>query len=528
MNIFGNFTGNDLGDLLMDYAGTTTRAYTIVTAAFRTWEVGLYAQDDWRIKPNLTLNLGVRYDVYTPLTSHNYGFSNFNPALGLLYGPGLPGAQMSNATGGITTDRSDLAPRFGFAYTARPGLVIRGGYGVTFFPTNQTSESYMRNAPYSFSFGCGNTAYTLTPCSGGYVASDGSGFLMDGGFPVPSANLALATNPANYAGTTINSADFNYKNAYLQQYSLNVQKDLAGNVITLAYVGNKGSRLALNGANLDQPAYKGAPYPYPNLPAFTLDERRSVLISEYNALQLSVERRIRDGLAANVNFTWAHNLTNAQVVDEGQPIGNCVGSCLVDNGHGQGVTYNGYYQYDYGNADLDTRARLALTMSYDLPFGKSSSGVTAYAIKDWSINAIYYAQTGNPLTIQNSSGSISGIGLANDRPNVVDSSNPEFKKSVSEWWDLSRFQPQAIGLLGNERRDQFYGPGTQALGFSVFKAFPLWESWKLQFRAEAFNLLNTPTFANPGTTLGAGAGVISNTPASASPRQLQLALKLIF
>jgi hypothetical protein len=256
-----------------------------------------------------------------------------------------------------------------------------------------------------------------------------------------------------------------------------------------------------------------------------------VLKSLYDAGQVSVERRMLRGLAANVNYTWAHSLTNVEVTDEGQPTGNCYGVCQMDDGHGNPVSVNSFYQYDYGNADIDTRHRFALTMSYDLPFGKSMTGPASYVVKGWSTNAIYYAQTGNPLTIQNSDGSRSNIGLGADRPNQVKapmSQSNGFHRSIQQWWDPSTLAPQAAGLLGNEKRNQYYGPGTQALGFSLFKEFPIWETVNLQFRSEFFNMLNTPTFANPGTNLQSGFGTINSTPAAASPRQIQFALKLIF
>ena len=534
----GDLTGNAMGDLLSDYASQVQRAYTLVIAAFRSWEMGYYAQDDYRIKPNLTLNLGVRYDIYTPFSSHNYGFDNFNPASGLLYGPGLPGPQQSNSTAGVQTDYSDLAPRLGFAYTVMPGLVVRGGYGITFFPENTASGSFMRNAPYSFGFSCGATAITNSgACAGPYAYSaNGStlgGYYMDGGLPVPVLNMDLATDPKNYLGTTIQQTDFDYKNAYMQQYSLNVEKDIRGNVVTVSYVGNHAGRLVTDSINANQlpiPITDGGTYPYPDLPGVNIAARKSVLMSTYGAGQVSVERRMHEGLAANVNYTWAHNLTNAEVMDEGQPTGNCFGVCHMDDGTGKAVNVNSFFQYDYGNADIDTRQRLALTMSYDLPFGKSLTGPAAYVVKGWSTNAIYYAQGGNPLTIQNTNGAQSGIGLGNDRPNQVKapmSKSSGFHRSLSNWWDPSTLQVQGAGLLGNEKRNQYYGPGTQALGFSLFKQFPIWEQLNLQFRAETFNLLNTPTFANPGTTLQNGFSV-TGTPAAASPRQIQFALKLIF
>lgn len=530
--------GNDLAVLLNGLATQVSRGYTVDSPDFRSWEPSIYAQDDWRVKENLTVNLGVRYDIYTPFTATNNAFTNFNFATGLLYGPGLPGAQKSNATGGVNTDFGDVAPRLGFAYTVRPGLVVRGGYGITFFPGNATSGSFMKNAPYSFNFSCGDTAAPVNQpvgCASPLAGTNGAWYL-DGGLPVPTTDLTLATDPSTYAGQgAFNVTDFNFKNSYLHQFSLNVEKDFSGNVVTVAYVGNRGERLVLNGVNVNQQPYAGAAYPYPNLPGVTLNERRSILNSNYNALQLSLQRRLKSGLGANVNYTWSHNLTNGQVLDEGQPVGNCVGPCHVDNGSGQAVTENSFYQYDYGNADLDTRQRVALTMTYDLPFGRTLNGLAAYAAKGWSVNSIYYAQTGNPITIASA---INNSGLPiTERPNQVHPA-AGFHRSLSEWYDVTQFTLPGVGLLGNAHRNSIFGPGTQALGFSLFKEFPIHESAHLQFRCETFNLLNTPTFSEPnGTvnfdangvgTIGNGSATISSTTAASSPRQIQLALKFIF
>jgi hypothetical protein len=541
INIQDSYTGNSLGDLLTDQAANVTRAYTVDSPAFRSWENSLYFQDDWRVMPSLTLNLGARYDVYTPFTAANNAFSNFDPSLNLLVGPSLPGVQKSSPTGNVNTDWTDFAPRLGFAYTMRPGLVVRGGYGLTFFPGNSTSGAFMKNAPFTFSFGCGTAASTSSgPCPAAYAnPADGQGYLLSTSLPVPSTNVALATDPANYTGTTIYSTDFNYKNSYLQQFSLNVEKDFAGNVATLAYVGNHGARLVLANVNINQRPYEGAPFPIPSLPNVSIQQRTSDLLSNYSAFQASLERRLKSGLAANINYTLARNLTNAQVIDEGQAVGNCVGPCHVDDGSGHVVTYNSYSRYDYGNADLDTRHRIALTMTYQLPFGANASGFKGEVLKGWSVNSIYYWQTGTPFTIQNSNGAQSGIGLGNDRPNQVASSQPGFHQSIHQWFDVTRFKLQGAGLLGNEPRNPDYGPGTQALAFSLFKAFPIHESIELQFRAETFNLFNTPTFSVPNSTItsynadgigvpGVSAGQISSTAASASPRQIQFALKLIF
>jgi hypothetical protein len=565
LQITGLATGNDIADLLDDYASSLTRSEALIIPAFRTSEFAGYVQDDWRARPNLTFNLGLRWDLYTPFTAQNGAHNNWSLPLGVIIGPNLLGVQHSSPTGNILSDYTDFAPRVGVAYSVRPGLVVRAGYGIGYFPSNDANGAVNPNAPATFNYGCGNTTYTTAgPCKGQFtnaVLDPNGGYSLDGSMPVPSVNLANATDPALYAGTTIFGTVPDYKNPYLQQFSLNVEKDFHGNVVTVAYVGNRGDRLVLNGVNQNQlpfPISQGGNFPFANLVPATCSQyadcaaigagilntvsiqmRETVLKSNYNALQLSLQRRLHNGLATNANYTWAHNLTNAQVIDEGQGVGNCVGPCHVDDGTGKSVTYNSYFQYDYGNADLDTRSRLALSLTYDLPFGNTLNGPAGFVAKGWSINSIYYAQTGNPFTVSNDSGAQSDIGLGSDRPNHVRPSGSGFHKSVNEWFDVTQFKLQGAGLQGNEIRNAVYGPGTQALGFSLFKTFPVWERARLEFRAEAFNLLNTPTFANPNATINSydangvaipnvGVGEISSTSSAASPRQIQFALKLIF
>jgi hypothetical protein len=524
--------GNDLAVLLSGLATSVTRGYTIQVPAWRGWEPSAYVQDNWHALPKLTLNLGFRYDVYTPFTAANNAFDNFNFSTGLLYGPGLPGAQRSNATGGVNTDYGNVAPRLGFAYEATPGLVIRGGYGITLL-----SGGYS-NAPYTFNISCGDTKApinSIIPCPTPYGGTNRAWYL-DGGLPVPSADLALVTNPSNYANEgTIYTYDFNLKSSYLQQYSLNVEKDFFhGTVASLGYVGNKGSRLPTL-ASVNQLPYAGAPYPFPTLPGVTIADRESIMSSNYNAMLATLQRRLKNGLAFNVNYTWAHALTNVGGIGEGNAQGSCVGPCHVDNGSGQAVTYNSFFQYDYGNSDLDTRQRIALTATYNLPFGQSLTGPAGYFAKGWTFNSIYYAQTGNPITIASATNT-SGLPVT-ERPNQVKPA-PGFHKTLTEWYDVTQFRLPGVDLLGNAHRNSIFGPGTQALGFSFFKYIPIHETLSLQFRAEAFNLLNTPTFSQPGGTvsfdangigrLGNGAAAISSTTAASSPRQIQLALKLIF
>ena len=181
--------------------------------AWRGWEPSAYVQDNWHALPKLTLNLGLRYDVYTPFTAANNAFNNFNFSTGLLYGPGLPGAQRSNATGGVHTDYGKFAPRLGFAYEAQPGLVVRGGYGITFMSGNSLLSGGYSNAPYTFNISCGDTAApinSIIPCPAPLGAP--TSLVIRRRVAGALGELALVTDPSKYAHEgTLYTYDFNLK-----------------------------------------------------------------------------------------------------------------------------------------------------------------------------------------------------------------------------------------------------------------------------------------------------------------------------
>jgi hypothetical protein len=437
----------------------------------------------------------------------------------------------------VKTDYKDIAPRIGFAATVGKGLVVRGGFGMSFFPGSYASGAAMRNAPFAFNFTCGAPGFNSIPCAAPF-ANGFMGPALQAGLPTPVLDIALATDPANY--NSFNTTDFNYRNSYLEQYTLQIEKEFLGNVATIGYIGNSGRRLTTQQQvnQLPFPIADGGTYPYPDLPGVGINERLSQGVSNYNALQLTFLRRFRGGLALNANYTWAHNLTNAQVQDEGQAIGNCEGSCLVDNGTGTPVTYHGWNQYDYGNADLDVRHRVTVSLNYDLPFGKAYTGARGMLVKGWSVNSIYFWSSGTPFVVQNPNGVQSGINLGNDRPNQIAPvalSNP----TPQEWFNVNAFALQAPGTLGDERRNQVFGPPSRSLSLSLFKEFPIHEAIHLQFRVEAFNLLNQANYANPGSTIstysaagvsqaGGGFGTITSLNPGIDMREIQLALKLLF
>ena len=185
------------------------------------------------------------------------------------------------------------------------------------------------------------------------------------------------------------------------------------------------------------------------------------------------------------------------------------------------------WNLEYSNSSLDVRHRIAITANYALPVGQSAHGIAKAALGGWQLNGIFVYQTGLPFTVTNNTqrANVGATGNS-DRPNRI-ASGSLANASIHEWFDINAFVGQALYTAGNSAPYILYGPDQRHLDLSLFKNFPLRENWQLQFRAESYNITNTPSFANPNGALGNAAfGTISST--VGTPRQIQLALKLLF
>jgi hypothetical protein len=293
---------------------------------------------------------------------------------------------------------------------------------------------------------------------------------------------------------------------YVHMMSMQLQKQIFGSVLSVGYMGELTRD---NGVfpNIDQPdpgpgsVQQRRPYygVLPQVSSITLVDDAGTL--NYHSMQVVFEHRYAHGLIFNANYTWAH--------------------ALQSGGPGQ-VESN--WHLEYGNSPLDVRHRIALTANYELPFGRSSAGFMKAAVGGWQLNGIYVYQTGFPFSVTNNS-SRANTG-AGDRPNRIaigTLANP----TINEWFNTSAFVSQPLYAAGNSGPYILYGPDQQHLDLSLFKNFPIHENWQLQFRAESYNITNTPSFGNPNSALGnASFGKISST--VGTPRQMQLALKLLF
>jgi hypothetical protein len=547
LNTFQNYNGtgafvfigappyfDDRANLLTGSPGVELRQNQLDTPGFRTWEPGFYAQDDWRVRPRLTVNLGLRYDVLTPFSEAHGQYANFN-LNSLSSGVGAQNFIMGtqSSTIGVDTDFKDVSPRIGFAYSITPKTVLRGGFAMSFFPPDvgasifvdaQAPSSLMQNynPPYSFN-------YT--------IVAPGS-LSLSSGFVVPE-KVDLSTYARDPNVTSVSEKASNLRPSYAEQMNLFLQREFGANTVTVGYVGVLGRGL-LRTVNADLPDPPGPGNPTPQfiyqqqLPYVSvISYSYNGSSSNYNAMQLIFTRRFTSGLSIDGNYTWGHGLSNN----------------LYNT-----ITSNP--SVDYGNTFFDIRQRVAANGSYEIPIAKNATGVKAIALKGWQANSVFYWQTGIPFTVDSQALAPNGLsyinqpGVSVERPDLIGKavlSHPTRTSSGTiQYINPDAFTPPVQGTVGTERVNQLIGPRDRRDDLSLMKTFDVKENLKLQFRAECFNISNTPNFGNAddtvstwitgtsGTLVPASAGQgdpfgqISSLAGNEVPRQFQFALKLLY
>jgi hypothetical protein len=537
----GTTNGNGFADLLTGFASAFGRNMAPFAPQYRSWEAGEFIQDDWRVTRWLTLNLGLRYDIYTALKEKNNGLANFDPTDPAILATGtmmIAGVNGVSDTLNINTPKYNFQPRVGFAASLGRGTVLRGGFGMVTYANNTASPANLKNQPKTIVF---------SPNITNGVAS----FRLSSGLPTPTflpACLTLACGPS-FPFTIPAATKLDYRYPALYQYNMTLEKQFGANVVSVGYVGQMVQHLGriVPNANAALPPLGpgGSPggcnptgsnnlsalnncRPYAAaLPNVTqIQQLRSDGNSSYNALQIVFQRRYAAGLTMAANYTFAKAMS-----DVGGTGGACASCATVLNN----------FRRDWGPSDFMVKHRWVATANYELPFGKSLTGFAAQVAKGWQLNGLYSYATGVPATVTLGSARFgTGSPGAVDRPDAGASTNANFTQTVDQWFDITPYRQQPQGTAGNLGRNTIVTPPSFRLDVSVFKDFPIREGMKLQFRTEAFNVTNSPTFAAPGLAIGGfnattGApttannfGRITATNAFYTPRDIQFALKLIF
>jgi hypothetical protein len=509
------------------------RSIDLVAPHFQVSEYSGYAQDDWRATSKLTLNLGLRYDVYPPWQEAQGYQANFDVAslsfiLAKANSTACTNCKISS-TLGVDTKYYNVSPRVGFAYSLTPTTVVRGGYGLSWYPleiginsagSSPSSAIALPNIPYVFN-------YSYTPGSTGYVApSFANGPVLPGTCTsASSCTLELAaTNVDSFKSnsnvTAINVRPKNSRAFMVQQINLQAQRQFSAYVLTVGYVGVLANGLG-RGINVNAPDPPGLnqstlPYLYASEMPYvkSLGEVYNGAYGNYTSMQIILTRQFKQGLSINANYTWAH--------------------ALDDTWPGATAIWKSNPHYDYGNSAQDIRHRVIARADYTFPFAKNATGLKRILLKDWQTNAIFSFNTGNPYSIGYTIHGAGDLkvrvpGLTSDRPDIVVGAKMSVKHpTINEWFNTSAFTEQTnLGVPGNARKNLLYGPSFHNADFSLLKNFGLTESTKIQFRAEFFNLANITNLGAPDagmtdSTYGTVSAITGN------PRQMQFALKFLF
>jgi len=500
-------TGETIATMLLGFPSAIRRdVFLPRTATLHTNEWNFFVRDEWRINSKLTLNFGIHYEVNTPFTEVSDQWVNFDPATGKQLIAGREGVSRS---GNINTDFNAWAPRVSFAYQPSKKTVVRGGYGLFYFPQGNagTNIRQFRQPPFDF--------VVNLPFSGNDIPTT----TTSQGFPIVTTVPDLRRGPAFFA---LRGVTPDYRNGQMQQFNLSVQRELGKQLVaTVGFVGSAGAKLYW-ARNINQPDPGPGPVdprrPYASLlPGVTsITWLESSANSFFSSMQATLEKRFSNGFYFLGNWTWSHSLDNFG------GDGGANGPLPQDPRNRRA---------DWASSNSDTRHRVNLASTYLLPFGPgrrhlSAGGAVGQIVGGWEIGGIAVLQSGLPFTVT-VSGSPSNTG-AGSRANPVSGVNPyPANQSINQWFDPAAFTTPAAFTWGTLGRNSLNAPSLYNLDFSIAKKMRFSEGRDLQFRTEFFNGLNHPQFALPNSTLGAG-GVGTITSTQRSNRQIQFALRFAF
>lgn len=502
-------SGNVFADLLLGYPSQVQRNPIAQNYYQRFWGLAPYFQDDWKITPRLTLNLGLRWEFDTPVTHLNDSVSNFDATTGKIFVPCHDGYSCQT----WNMDWADLAPRVGIAWQpfGDSKTVIRAGSGffyneigsVITFPM---ALNYPHRLQQTFNSSLAKPITLANP------------------FPaIPSTSGP----PPSDGSITLASVNPDFKTPVQQEWTFNIERQLTGStVFEIGYMGSKGTH-QYSQININQPHPQPAgtttaqiqalrPYPAFNQIVY----RQTGGNSNYESLEAKLEKRYSHGVTATVAYTWA------KAIDEALPgIQATVGG---ENFPQDSYNFAGSMR---GLSQLDLRHRIVGNVIAESPFGKGhkwlSDGVLGSILGGWQLANIVTVQSGRPLFISMGNTQISNTLSPADRPNVVAGCNPnDGPKTIGEWFDTSCFKTPPIGTFGNEGRNNVIGPGLFNIDTSLSRILMWRERYRLQIRAETFNTLNHPNWGAPVTTAGTQSfGTIGS---ALDPRNVQFGLKLSF
>ena len=541
--------GSALASFMMGYPDTASRDGQKGSFGMRWTEFSVYLMDDFRATSKLTLNLGLRYDLFTPPVEQENRLANFDFATGLFISPQMPGV---SASGNVKTDYNNFGPRIGFAWTPwNDKTVVRGGFGIFYdVQADQNDAELAYNSTGLIFSQTYFPAATATPT-----------LRISTGYPAPV--YATVSNPAGRAS----AAFFNNRTTYIEEWNLNIERALSPSMaLQVAYVGTRGVKLEFL-SNRNQPTQPldtnfescptltdpscatGAPTNYGRLYYSTVPnvgEIRTLADEAWSishGLQVKFEKRFSANWSMLNAYTWQHTIGQTEENEYLEPQD----------------TYN--LKAERGDNAPDYRHQFSSAWSYILPIGPkqrfwNGAGPLHWLTEGWQLNGIVTIHSGEaftPLLSSDYTNTDSGaprpdiIGNPYDFSSAASVGCPSNRQTIECWYNPAAFTIPALAPgqtfsheYGDARRGSLRGPAEYNVDASLFKNFSLTEKSKLQFRVEAFNLFNTPEFSLPYAAVDqTGAPASSGTPMVPSlagsitstvhaSREIQLALKFTF
>jgi hypothetical protein len=464
-------------------------------------QYALYARDRWRVSPKLTLDLGLRWELYPNRhRSAGLGIESYDPTTNEALIGGRGGIPQDN---GVGYSKKLFAPRLGFAYQVTDSTVIRGGYGITYNPHPWGAQALRGWFPLTviavFESVNGFQPVTSSP---GYVSAGVPNAPLGPNVGIPSIccpDISTGRVPLpEVAETGYPVANQLLHRGYIQSWNLIVERKLPGNMVgSLGYVGSASVRgFAFLNINASQTPGSGDE----GRPLFALFGRTATTRefdgrthSNYHSLQASLNRRFADGLMLKAAYTYSKAIDEAPYSDWTEFLWNA-----------PSVAYRNRAQ-----ADHNIPQNFQLGVVYELPFGPdkkwATSGTSAAILRGWQLNGVFSAYEGRPFTIFASDASLNMPGNAQTADQVKPT--VDILGNVGDagtYFDTSAFARVTDVRFGNVGRNSMRGPGVVNLDMSLFRTFKLTDRYQLQFRAEGFNVMNTPHFANPDNDANSG------------------------
>ncbi len=524
--------GSGLAAILLGFPNSGSRNFLSVPYYITNLQYSGFAQDDWKVSSRLTLNIGIRYDVFTPDVEKNNKLANFNENTLVFDYAGVNGV---SRTAGIQTRYGNVGPRFGFAYdlNGKGATVIRGGFGISYFPDPfSASDELGQNPPFTISQTFSSPAtYPLAAAFANQCSATNntptcqpiiSNPFPQGPVALPYSSLTstAALNAAHPA--LIGHSDKN-QTPNMQTYTFGLEHQTLGGVVGLAYAGSHSIHLTYaynpNEVGLIQP---GGPtsqtlrrliQPINNISTWVQEDM--INASNYNSLQANYTKRYSHGLTALISYTYSKSL------DYGGSAASGGGSA----GNPQTVTN---LKAGYGASGFDQKHRLVSSVTYELPFGANkqflNSGLGSKIFGGFELDAITTYASGPPFSVSLNSGVNSGSPSWPNRiggRGKIDHGTPLrfFNATLCPAGETTlpsgavcAFQTPAPNTYGNVGRSVLYGPTTKDWDIGLQRKFKLYEDKSLNLKLDAFNAFNTPNFATPNAAIGAAtAGQITGT-----------------